>query len=157
MRARLTGALVVRFRISTSFTDDVRDGVNLGARGSSLGGRKRAAPVATFRESTRGMSAAISIEHMNNIAFDTTFSTIDFNQLQDITGGEFKWGEMFRAGAGGAVTGAVGGAVGGAVTGSFAGGVGAGPGALAGGVAGGIGGGIAAMGNNVGQQLGWWR
>jgi hypothetical protein len=91
---------------------------------------------------------------MNNI--DTTFATIDFAQLQDITGG-FSWGEMFRAGAGGAVTGAVGGAAGGAAAGALAGGVGAGPGALAGGVAGGVGGGIAAMGNNAGQQLGLWR
>jgi hypothetical protein len=86
----------------------------------------------------------------------TTFETINFDQLNDVTGG-IDWGEVGRAGAGGAVIGGVGGAAGGAAAGALAGGVGAGPGALAGGVAGFVGGGITGAANNFGQQMGWWR
>jgi hypothetical protein len=84
------------------------------------------------------------------------FETIQFDQLNDVTGG-INWGELGRATAGGAATGAAGGAVGGAITGSFAGGVGALPGAGIGALAGGAGGAVTAAGNNFGQQMGWWR
>jgi hypothetical protein len=86
----------------------------------------------------------------------TTFETINFDQLADVTGG-INWGELGRATAGGAAAGAVGGAAGGAITGSFAGGVGALPGAGIGALAGGAGGAITSGANNFGQQMGWWR
>jgi hypothetical protein len=86
----------------------------------------------------------------------TTFESISFVQLSDVTGG-IDWGQLGRAAGGGALTGAAGGAAGGAVAGSFAGGVGALPGAGIGALAGGAGGAISGGFNNFGQQMGWWR
>ena len=88
--------------------------------------------------------------------FDSTFDTISFDQLADITGG-FDWGQFGRATGGGAVTGAAGGAAGGAITGAMAGGVGALPGAGIGALAGGVGGAVTGGINNIGQQFGWWK
>ena len=77
----------------------------------------------------------------------TTFETINFDQLSDVTGG-INWGELGRAAGGGALAGGLGGAAAGAITG---------PGALVGAAGGAVGGGIAGGVNNFGQQMGWWR
>lgn len=95
-------------------------------------------------------------KEMSSTTFDSTFESINFDQLADVAGG-INWGELGRASAGGAVGGAIGGAAGGAATGALAGGVGALPGAGIGALAGGIGGGVAGGVNNFGQQMGWWR
>ena len=78
----------------------------------------------------------------------TTFETINFDQLSDVTGGAVDWGQLGRAAGGGAIAGGLGGAAAGAITG---------PGALVGAAGGAVGGGIAGGVNNFGQQMGWWR
>ena len=85
---------------------------------------------------------------MHSTTFDSTFQTVNFDSLADVTGGAVNWGELGRATAGGAVAGGVGGAIVGAATG---------PGALLGAAGGAVGGGIASGVNNFGQQMGWWR
>jgi hypothetical protein len=106
--------------------------------------------------SARGFVRYQQAQRTNAMNATTTFPTLAFDQLDDVTGG-INWGELGRATAGGAVGGAAAGAVGGAITGSFAGGVGALPGAGVGALAGGAGGAITGGFNNFGQQMGWWR
>lgn len=81
---------------------------------------------------------------------DTTFDsfqTIDFDQLDAITGG-FDWGQWGRAIGGGAVAGGLGGAAAGAITG---------PGAALGALGGAVGGAVTGAVYNGGQQLGAWK
>jgi hypothetical protein len=85
---------------------------------------------------------------MDTTATLDSFQTIDFAQLDMVTGGAFSWGDFGRAVGGGAIAGGLGGAAAGAITGP-----GAGLGALGGFVGGAITGGV----YNAGQQLGAWK
>jgi len=104
------------------------------------------------------------------------FETIDFNNLEAVTGGNgFTDGlgrvldnahnQGSRTGAAGAAIGTVGGAIAGGIAGAPAGGVGAVPGAAGGAIAGAAGGGalgyglgsIFGAGQQLGREAGWWK